>query len=438
MAVSTRLRWEILRRDQFACRYCGARALEDGAVLEVDHVLPKVLGGRDRADNLVAACEACNSGKGSTHPDSPLIEDVEADALRWARVIKRAGQKVMADQAALEDLLSEFEEAWERWGYGEGDERQTIPKASDWERRITRLLVGGLPMPLLLECIPPAMAEQRRSHEVRFLDMCELAQAKLNQLCRTADRVVRDGQSEPDFAALSVPAFAESLLEYLTDDEREAALDKTREDYDEDVELLTAHTVFSNLVTDRLSLLNALERLLGFYPQDEVAEAKRQGSEDLIEFVGVASEAEVAASGALAVATYRDALSFLDRLPEIERDAWLDYVRAWPHGQHGERAIAIQAADVAKRASQGQSNCLRGMCGVPAKDSPIKRCALPITHSVWVDACVGCIESGLADCDGNHPVCEEHLASLINDEIVRASTGESVTIRDFAELAVSV
>ena len=128
MAVSTRLRWEILRRDRFACRYCGARALKDGVVLEVDHVLPKVLGGKDRADNLVAACEACNSGKGSTHPDSPLIEDVEADALRWARVVKRAGQKVMADQAALEDLLSEFEEAWDRWGYGDGDERQTVPK----------------------------------------------------------------------------------------------------------------------------------------------------------------------------------------------------------------------------------------------------------------------------------------------------------------------
>jgi len=436
MAVSTRLRWEILRRDRFACRYCGARALKDGVVLEVDHVLPRVLGGKDRADNLVAACEACNSGKGSTHPDSPLIEDVEADALRWARVVKRAGQKVMADQAALEDLLSEFEEAWDRWGYGDGDERQTIPKAPDWERRVTRLLVGGIPMPLLLECIPPAMAEQRRSHEARFQGMCEAAQAKLNQLRRTADRVVRDGQLEPDFAALSVPAFAESLLEYLSDGEREAALNRMRENYDEDIELLAVDTAFSELVTDRLSLLNALERLLGFYPQDEVAKAKRQAREDLIEFVGTASEAEAAASAALAVATYRDALAFIGGLPEIERNAWLDYVRAWSHGELDDRAIAIQAAEVAQRASQGLGSCLRGMCEGPSKDSPINRCPMPATHSVFIEACVGCEGEGLAGCDGTHSVCERHLTALIDEEIVRPN-GETVKIRDFAELAVS-
>jgi hypothetical protein len=289
----------------------------------------------------------------------------------------------------------------------------------------------------LLECIPPAMAEKRRSHESRFRHVCELAQATLNQIRRTADRVVRDGDPEPDFAALSVPAFADSLLEYLTEDEREAALDKIRANYDEDVELLTADTVFSELVTDRLSLLNALERLLSFYPQEEVAEAKRQAREDLIEFVGSASEAEVTASAALAVAVYRDALAFLGGLPEIERDAWLDYVGAWPHGQPGERAIAIQAADAAWRDSQGQGSFLRGMCGVPPKGSPIKHCVTPATHSVWVDACVGCMGNGLADCDGDHPVCEEHLTSLINEEIVRASTGEVVRIRDFAEVAVS-
>ena len=249
--------------------------------------------------------------------------------------------------------------------------------------------------------------------------------------------MVRDGQPEPDFAALSVPAFAESLLEYLSDDEREAALNRMRENYDDDVELLAADTVFSELVTGRLALLNALEKLLGLYPQDEIAEAKRQARNDLIFFVGTASESEVAASAAQAVAVYREALSFLGSLPEIERDAWLDYVGAWPHGQPGERAIAIQAADAAQRASQEQGNCLRGMCGVPAKDSPIRRCALPATHSVWVDACVGCAENGLAGCDGDHPVCEQHLTSLINDEIVRASTGETVTIWDFAELAAS-
>lgn len=41
--VSKRLRFEILRRDQFKCRYCGTVAAE--RELRVDHVIPEALGG---------------------------------------------------------------------------------------------------------------------------------------------------------------------------------------------------------------------------------------------------------------------------------------------------------------------------------------------------------------------------------------------------------
>lgn len=42
--LTKRLRFEILRRDQFRCRYCGTTAAE--AELRVDHVIPEVLGGK--------------------------------------------------------------------------------------------------------------------------------------------------------------------------------------------------------------------------------------------------------------------------------------------------------------------------------------------------------------------------------------------------------
>lgn len=51
MAVSKRLRYEILRRDNYACRYCGASAPD--VPLRVDHVTPVALGGTDTADNLI-------------------------------------------------------------------------------------------------------------------------------------------------------------------------------------------------------------------------------------------------------------------------------------------------------------------------------------------------------------------------------------------------
>lgn len=81
MAIGKKLRWEIFRRDNFACRYCG-RAAVDGAVLEVDHVNPRSRCGEDVPTNLVTACDACNSGKSDTPISAPPIADVPQEAFR--------------------------------------------------------------------------------------------------------------------------------------------------------------------------------------------------------------------------------------------------------------------------------------------------------------------------------------------------------------------
>ena len=48
---------QILKRDGYQCAYCPARATT------ADHIIPKALGGTDHQENLVAACQPCNSGK---------------------------------------------------------------------------------------------------------------------------------------------------------------------------------------------------------------------------------------------------------------------------------------------------------------------------------------------------------------------------------------
>lgn len=60
--VRPSLRFQILERDGFRCRYCGASA-GDGAVLHVDHIHPRAFGGSDDPENLVTACHECNIGK---------------------------------------------------------------------------------------------------------------------------------------------------------------------------------------------------------------------------------------------------------------------------------------------------------------------------------------------------------------------------------------
>ena len=59
--ISKTLRFEILKRDDFRCRYCGRPA--PTVELEVDHVLAVANGGPTVRENLVAACFDCNSGK---------------------------------------------------------------------------------------------------------------------------------------------------------------------------------------------------------------------------------------------------------------------------------------------------------------------------------------------------------------------------------------
>lgn len=84
------LRFAVLERDQFRCRYCGAAP--DRSTLQVDHIFPKSQGGKDELDNLATACWDCNIGKGARvlRPIPPKrrynvrtpSRDVDMEALR--------------------------------------------------------------------------------------------------------------------------------------------------------------------------------------------------------------------------------------------------------------------------------------------------------------------------------------------------------------------
>lgn len=61
---SPRLRFNVLVRDKFTCRYCGASPNKDPSVtLHVDHIIPWSKGGQTSLDNLQVLCSTCNLGK---------------------------------------------------------------------------------------------------------------------------------------------------------------------------------------------------------------------------------------------------------------------------------------------------------------------------------------------------------------------------------------
>ncbi len=62
--INWRLRFIVLRKDEFKCRICGkSPATDPKIVLHVDHVLAWAKGGETLIDNLQTLCSICNIGK---------------------------------------------------------------------------------------------------------------------------------------------------------------------------------------------------------------------------------------------------------------------------------------------------------------------------------------------------------------------------------------
>jgi len=59
--VSGSIRYKVLKRAEFRCELCGISAQDKS--LEVDHIVPKSLGGADEITNYQALCYTCNSQK---------------------------------------------------------------------------------------------------------------------------------------------------------------------------------------------------------------------------------------------------------------------------------------------------------------------------------------------------------------------------------------
>jgi hypothetical protein len=143
MAVSKRLRYEVLRRDGHACRYCGNTA--PAVPLTVDHVIPVALGGQDAPENLVTACSACNAGKSSSSPDAPLVANVADDALRWAAAMEKAAQLAAAQRANRAREVDDFDDVWVPCFAGFDDARaRDYFRDANWRRSIERFLDAGL------------------------------------------------------------------------------------------------------------------------------------------------------------------------------------------------------------------------------------------------------------------------------------------------------
>lgn len=176
MAVTKRTRFEVLKRDNYTCRYCRTT---EGA-LTIDHVLPVALGGTDEPDNLVAACRDCNAGKGSTGPDEGTVADVSDAQMRWARAMQDAAAIVESQLEESDSLVVAFEEHWPQF--------RTRPR--DWENSIKSLHRAGLTQALMLDAITAALSAPNVDR--RFAYFCGVAWRHVRELQAVAQRLMED------------------------------------------------------------------------------------------------------------------------------------------------------------------------------------------------------------------------------------------------------
>jgi hypothetical protein len=158
MAVSKRTRYEVLKRDNHTCRYCGGAAPD--VVLTVDHVTPVALGGGDDPSNLVAACRDCNAGKASTSPDAAVVEDVKQTDLKWAGAIKRVAAARGRQRRKRQVYVDRFAEAWAAWKWG-SEKQFAVPKPTGWETTLERFYDLGLPIEEVEHCVRVACSNSR-------------------------------------------------------------------------------------------------------------------------------------------------------------------------------------------------------------------------------------------------------------------------------------
>ena len=153
MAISKRLRYEILRRDNHTCQYCGEKA--PGVTLHIDHVVPVALGGSDDPGNLVAACKDCNAGKTSMPADAPLVKQVSDHAAAYALALTDKMTRIRAKLQRDDEYIEQFLEHWNHWVASDTNKHWPLPL--DYRDSLRRWASMGVPMELLEYAVEVAM-----------------------------------------------------------------------------------------------------------------------------------------------------------------------------------------------------------------------------------------------------------------------------------------
>lgn len=96
--ISQRMRFEVFKRDQFTCVYCGSHP--PASIMQIDHIEPVSKGGGNDLDNLVTSCSTCNLGK-----SNKLLSSVPESLAEKAKRIKEREKQIAGYRAIMDAAL---------------------------------------------------------------------------------------------------------------------------------------------------------------------------------------------------------------------------------------------------------------------------------------------------------------------------------------------
>lgn len=132
-SLSKKTRFEVFKRDDFECQYCGNHPPH--VILHVDHIVPVAEGGGNEEENLITSCADCNLGKGARSLDvSPRsLADRALEIKERELQIAGYNEVMRAARERLEDNAWDVAEIYMK-NFGE----QTFRK--DWLTSIKRFV----------------------------------------------------------------------------------------------------------------------------------------------------------------------------------------------------------------------------------------------------------------------------------------------------------
>lgn len=114
MAISKKLRFEIFKRDGFACAYCGRTPPE--VLLEIDHIKPRSKKGKDDINNLITACFDCNRGKRNIPLDKApnqisinleTLKEKEEQLAEYQKIINKIERRLIREIKKVDKIFND-------------------------------------------------------------------------------------------------------------------------------------------------------------------------------------------------------------------------------------------------------------------------------------------------------------------------------------------